>query len=103
MIYSDGPVVQDKITLDSHPMVIKTKDGKTSFSLSHIVYVMERKHLGNHAVVGYVCGGKRYLYDSNRVQRLEVNWLNPENREEILAYSNAIKYKYVAYTLYVRE
>ena len=64
---------------------------------------MERKHLGNHAVVGYVCGGKRYLYDSNRVQRLEVNWLNPENREEILAYSNAIKYKYVAYTLYVRE
>ena len=103
MIYSDGPVLPDKITLDSHPMIIRTKDGKTTFALSHIVYVIERKRLGNHASVAYVCGGKRYLYDSNRVQRLEVNWSDPENREEILAYSGAIKYKYVAYCLYVRE
>ena len=103
MIYTDGPSVPDKITLDSHPMIIRTKDGKTTFGLSHMVYVVERKNLGNHAVAAYVCGGKRYLYDSNRSRRMEVNWSDPENREEILEYSGAIKYIVVSYCLYVRE
>ena len=103
MIYSDGPFTPDKLTPDMHPLVIATKDRKTRFHLSHIVYIMERKDLGNHAVVGYVCGGKEYVYDSNNPRRREIEWSDPENREELLEYSNAIKFKYVAYCLYVRE
>ena len=102
MMYSDGPVVPDKITPDMHPLVISTKDRKIRFHLSHVVYIMERKS-GNHAVVCYVCGGKEYVYDSNNPRRLEIEWSDPENREKLLEYSDAIKFKYVAYCLYVRE
>ena len=102
MIYSDGPAVPDKITPDMHPLVISTEDKKTRFHLSHIVYIMERKS-GNHAVVGYVCGNKKYVYDSNNPRRLEIEWSDPENREKLLEYSNAIKFKVVSYTLYVRD
>ena len=102
MIYADGPAVPDKITPDMHPLVISTTDKKTRFHLSHIVYIMERKN-GNHAVVGYVCGGKEYVYDSNKPRRLEIEWSDPENREELLEYSNAVKFKVVSYTMYVRE
>lgn len=102
MIYSDGPAVPYKITPDMHPLVISTKDKKTRFHLSHVVYIMERKS-GNHAVVGYVCGGKEYVYDSNKPRRLEVEWSDPENREKLLEYSDAIKFKVVSYCLHVRE
>jgi hypothetical protein len=102
MIYSDGPVIPSKITPDMHSLVIGTKDKKTRFHLSHVVYIMERKS-GNHAVVGYVCGGKEYVYDSNNPRRLTVEWSDPENREKLLEYSDATKFKYVAYCLYVRE
>jgi hypothetical protein len=102
MIYSDGPTVPDKITPDMHPLVISTEDKKTRFHLSHMVYIMGRKN-GNHAVVGYVCGNKKYVYDSNKSRRLEVNWSDPENREELLEYSNATKFGVVSYCLYVRE
>jgi len=102
MVYSDGPIVPDKITPDMHPLVIGTKDKKIRFHLSHVVYIMERKS-GNHAVVGYVCGGKEYVYDSNTPRRLTIEWSDPENREKLLEYSDAIKFKYVAYCLYVRE
>jgi hypothetical protein len=102
MIYSDFPGVSYKITPDMHPLVISTEDKKTRFHLSHVVYIMERKN-GNHAVVGYVCGGKEYVYDSNNPRRLEVEWSDPENREKLLEYSDAIKFKVVSYCLYVRE
>jgi hypothetical protein len=103
MIYSDGPAVPGyKITPDMHPLVISTKDKKTRFHLSHVVYIMERKG-GNHAVVGYVCGGKEYVYDSNNPRRLEIEWSDPENREKLLEYSDAIKFQVVSYCLYVRE
>jgi hypothetical protein len=102
MIYSDGPDVPDKTTPDMHPLVISTEDKKTRFHLSHVVYIMERKG-GNHAVVGYVCGGKEYVYDSINPRRLEVEWSDPENREKLLEYSNAIKFRVVSYTLYVRD
>jgi hypothetical protein len=102
MIYSDGPAVPDKMTPDMHPLVVNTKDKKTRFHLSHVVYIMERKN-GNHAVVAYVCGGKEYVYDSNNPRRLEIEWSDPENREKLLEYSDAIKFKVVSYCLYVRE
>jgi len=101
MIYSDGPAAPDKITPDMHPLVISTKDKKTRFHLSHMVYIMGRKS-GNHAVVGYVCGGKEYVYDSNKPRRLEIEWSDPESREQLLEYSNAIKFEVVSYCLYVR-
>ena len=106
MIYSDGPV-PDKITPDMHPLVIKTEDGKTKFKLSHIVYIVswpkEGGRIGYHAVVGYVCGGKEYVYDSNNPRRLKIEWSKPKNRQKVLAYSVATDFAYVSYCLYVRE
>ena len=103
MVYRAGSYAREKWAApDKHPLVIKTVDGKTKFNLSHMVYAMKR-NIGYHAAVAYVCGGKKYLYDSNKRQNLEVDWSNPENRKEILAYSGAIDFEFVSYTLYVRE
>ena len=104
MVYREGSYSQKRqwLTPDAHPLVIKTVDGKTKFNLSHMVYVINRR-IGAHAVVAYVCGGKKYLYDSNKRQNLEVDWSKPKNRKEILAYSGAANFVYVSYTLYVRE
>ena len=104
MVYREGSYAARKKwePPDTHPLVIKTVDGKTKFKLSHMVYVINRR-IGAHAVVAYVCGGKKYLYDSNKRQNLEVDWSKPKNRKEILAYSGAANFVYVSYTLYVRE
>jgi hypothetical protein len=102
MAYRAGSYAREKWAApDKHPLVIKTVDGKTKFNLSHMVYVMKR-NIGYHAAVAYVCGGKKYLYDSNKRQNLEVDWSNPENRKEILAYSGSVDFESVSYTLYVR-
>jgi hypothetical protein len=103
MVYREGSYARKKwAPPDMHPLVIKTVDGKTKFNLSHMVYVIKRM-IGYHAAVAYVCGGKKYLYDSNKRQNLEIDWSNPENRKEILRYSGAVDFEYVSYTLYVRE
>jgi len=87
---------------DTHPLVIKTKNGKTKFNLSHIVYGIQYR-VGYHATVAYVCGSKKYLYDSAKRHNLEIDWSNPENRDKILAYSGAKDFTFVSYTLYVKE
>ena len=103
MVYRAGHYAREKWAApDKHPLVIKTVDGKTKFMLSHVVYVMKR-NVGYHAAVAYVCGGKKYLYDSNKRQNLEVEWSDPKNRQEILKYSGAVDFEFVSYTLYVRE
>ena len=103
MVYRAGHYAREKWAApDKHPLVIKTVDGKTKFVLSHMVYAMKR-NIGYHAAVAYVCGGKKYLYDSNKRQNLEIDWSDPKNRKEILAYSGAIDFEFVSYTLYVRE
>jgi hypothetical protein len=108
MVYREGFYYQRRqwLTPDIHPLVIKTEDGKTKFNLSHIVYIVswpKEGRIGYHALVGYVCGGKKYLYDSNERRHLEIDWSNPKNRGQILAYSVATDFVYVSYTLYVRE
>ena len=103
MVYRAGHYAREKWAApDKHPLVIKTVDGKTKFVLSHMVYVMKR-NVGYHAAVAYVCGGKEYVYDSNKRQNLEVDWSDPKNRQEILKYSGAVDFEFVSYTLYVRE
>lgn len=101
MLYRDGPLADD-ITPDAHPMIIKSADGSVKFQMSHMVYVIFLKNGGNHAVCAYVCGDKKYLYDSNKPRRLELDWKDPETREDILEYSNATRFVYVAYNVYVR-
>jgi hypothetical protein len=108
MVYREGFYYQRRqwLTPDTHPLVIKTEDGKTKFKLSHIVYIVswpKEGRIGYHALVGYVCGGKKYLYDSNERRHLEIDWSNPQNRQKVLAYSVATDFVYVSYTLYVRE
>ena len=108
MLYREGFYYKRKqwLTPDMHPNVIQTADGKTKFNLSHIVYVVswpKKGRIGYHAAVGYVCGGKRYLYDSNTDRHLELDWSKSRNRNKILTYSGATDFDYVSYTLYVRE
>jgi hypothetical protein len=89
---------------DSHPLVIKTFFGNFIFELAFMVYGVRLRRTGEgHAVVAYICGGRRYIYDSNQDRRLEVNWSDPNNRKRILKYSNATDFiDGVMYTLYIR-
>jgi hypothetical protein len=108
MVYREGFYYQRRqwLTPDIHPLVIKTEDGKTKFNLSHIVYIVswpKEGRIGYHALVGYVCGGKKYLYDSNERRHLEIDWSDPKNRGKVLAYSIATDFVYVSYCLYVKE
>jgi hypothetical protein len=68
-----------------------------------MVYGVYYTKLGPHAAAAYVCGGKKYIYDSNSNRRLEVDWSDPTNRKEILKYSYADDFSFVSYALYVRE
>jgi hypothetical protein len=83
-------------------MFMKSRGGETQFKLSHMVYTVSTPE-GPHAVVAYVCGNKKYIYDANKSRNLEVDWSNPKNIKKILKYSNASEVEYVSYTLYVRE
>jgi hypothetical protein len=101
MVFRTGPEI--KGPPDTQPLVIKTKDGKTKFNLTHMVYGVAYAKLGAHAVSAYVCGGKKYIYDSNSPGRLQVDWSKPESRKQILNYSYAEDFSIVSYALYVRE
>ena len=68
-----------------------------------MVYGVAYAKLGAHAVSAYVCGGKKYIYDSNSPGRLQVDWSKPESRKQILNYSYAEDFSIVSYALYVRE
>jgi hypothetical protein len=102
ILYRFGPPSGEYRTLHSQPMFMKSRDGETQFKLSHMVYTVSIS-VGPHAVVAYVCGNKKYIYDANKSRNLEVDWSNPKNIKKILKYSNASEIKYVTYTLYVRE
>jgi hypothetical protein len=102
ILYRFGPPSGEYRTLHSQPMFMKSRDGETQFKLSHMVYTVSIS-VGPHAVVAYVCGNKKYIYDANKSRKLEVDWSNPKNIKKILKYSNASEIKYVTYTLYVRE
>jgi hypothetical protein len=102
ILYRFGPPSGEYKTLHSQPMLMKSRDGETQFELSHMVYTVSTPE-GPHAVVAYVCGNKRYIYDANKSQNLEVDWSNSKNIKKILNYSNASKVDYVTYTLYVRK
>jgi hypothetical protein len=102
MVYRSGPEIKKWAPLDTQPLSIKTKDGKTKFNLTHMVYGVYYTKVGPHAAAAYVCGGKKYIYDSNTHWRKEIDWSNPEARKEILAYSYAEDFSFVSYALYVR-
>ena len=103
MVYRSGPEIKKWAPPDTQPLTIKTKDGKTKFNLTHMVYGVYYTKLGPHAATAYVCGGKKYIYDSNSPGRKEVDWSNPEARKEILKYSYADDFSFVSYCLYERE
>ena len=103
MVYRSGPEIKKWAPPDTQPLSIKTKDGKTKFNLTHMVYGVYYIKEGPHAAAAYVCGGKKYIYDSNIHWRREIDWSNPEARKEILKYSYADDFSFVSYALYVRE
>ena len=102
ILYRFGPPSGEYRTLHSQPMFMNSRDGETRFELSHMVYTVSIS-VGPHAVVAYMCGNKRYIYDANKSKNLEVDWSNPKNIKKILKYSDASEVKYVTYTLYVRK
>jgi hypothetical protein len=105
IIYRWGPDDIKTLGSDAHPMFIKSHNGKISYKLSHLVYGIEVNWGGGglHAAVAYVCGNKKFVYDSNRTENMEVDWSDHENLRKILRYSDASKLDEVSYTVYVRE
>jgi len=114
LIYRDGHW-KENTTPSTHPMVIKTIDGKTRFKLSHMVIASFY-----HVITAYVCGDKKYIYNSNFAPenlpgvdlgpgtrlytgRMEVDWSNKKNEKKIIHYLGATEIRYISYTLYVRE
>ena len=73
------------LTLGKHPTF-------GEHTLSHAVYVVTREDDGGehnkHAVAAYTCGGKKFVYDANQRNALEIDWSKSENEKKLLEYSS---------------
>jgi hypothetical protein len=79
-----------------------TIEGK--YRLSHLSYIVELERTKSlHAVVAYICGKQKSIFDSNKNYRLDINWSSARNKKSILKYSGASKLHSIAYALYLRE
>jgi hypothetical protein len=110
MVYKDIEFVvmtsDDVSSPASWPVSFKSTYHRT-FDLSHCSYIVELKKDGAlHAVVAYVCNGKKFVFDSRlRKAPLEINWSDKGSNEKILNYSVAREFARFsgrsAYALYV--
>jgi hypothetical protein len=75
-----------------------------SYELSHLVYIIQREGSTTyHAVLAYICGGVKSIYDSNKKSKLDVNWNLLKNGKQLLEYSGAKKFNGIAYCLYIKK
>ncbi|AGE55839.1 PBCV-specific basic adaptor domain-containing protein [Acanthocystis turfacea Chlorella virus MO0605SPH] len=112
MVYKDIEFVvmtsDDVSSPASWPVSFKSTYHRT-FDLSHCSYIVELKKDGAlHAVVAYVCNGKKFVFDSRlRKAPLEINWSDKGSNEKILNYSVAREFARFsgrsAYALYVKR
>lgn len=84
------------------PPVVETLD-ETRFRLSHFVYVIRLGLDGYHAVVGYMCKDKKFIYDSNKRSAKEIDWSRKENLNKMIAYSNGKSFHQLSYVLYMND
>lgn len=104
-IYGWNKLSEVPMTLGKHP-----KFGE--HTLSHAVYILKREddrgEHDMHAVVAYMCGGKKFVYDANQRNALEIDWSKSENEQKLVEYSSVgfrTKFTYVRsvdYALYVK-
>jgi hypothetical protein len=94
-------IVYDTVITKLHD-IPPTIAGK--YKLSHLSYIVERERSEIlHAVVAYICGRQKSIFDSNKNSRLDINWSSARNKKSILKYSGASKIHSIAYALYIRE
>jgi hypothetical protein len=112
MVYKDIEFVimtSDDVSSPSQwPVSFKSTYHRT-FELSHCSYIVELKKDGVlHAVVAYVCNGRKFVFDSRqRKAPLEINWFDKSSNDKILEYSAAREFTRFgaqsSYALYIKS
>ena len=87
-----------------------------AFALDHVVMNVnftKSGSLSGHAVVGFFCGGKAYVYDSNRMELMKFDWKRANERRDGKAlwnllsrggfYTGTFSNAVIPYALYVRR
>ena len=88
-----------------------------AFSIDHVVmnvnFTKSDGTLSGHAVVGFFCGGKAYVYDSNRMELMKFDWFKANARRDGKAlwnllsrggfYAGTFANAVIPYALYVRK
>jgi hypothetical protein len=89
-------------TVAKRPSDVHMRIGE--YKLSHFVYIVSREGSSTyHAVLAYICDGKKSIYDSNSRSKLDVEWNLMKNGQKILDYSKANAFHGIAYCLYIKE
>jgi len=96
------PAYKEKTPAD-WPLSFTTSLNRT-FELSHCTYMTDLTDGGQHGVVAYACGKKRFVFDSNTKKPLEINWHDRSSTIDLLDYSDSRKFfegGWSSYALYV--
>jgi hypothetical protein len=79
--------------LSEVPLTLGKDPAFGEHTLAHAVYIIKREEdgageHGMHAVVAYTCGGKKFVYDANQRNALEIDWSERKNEKRLLEYSS---------------
>jgi len=90
---ADGtPKLRGWNKLSEVPLTLGKDPAFGEHTLAHAVYIIKREdgagEHGMHAVVAYTCGGKKFVYDANRRNALEIDWSKSGNEKRLLEYSS---------------
>ena len=76
---------------------------KKQYRFQNVVYTLRSAVIGihctnqtiGHAICGYICKDKAYIYDSNLKEALPCNWLDREEITLALKYENVVEVVYI--------
>jgi hypothetical protein len=91
--YTNGaPQLRGWNKLSEVPLTLGRDPAFGEHTLAHAVYIIKREdgagEHGIHAVVAYTCGGKKFVYDANQRNALEIDWSERKNEKTLLEYSS---------------
>ena len=91
--YTNGaPQLRGWNKLSEVPLTLGRDPAFGEHTLAHAVYIIKREdgagEHGMHAVVAYTCGGKKFVYDANQRNALEIDWSERKNEKTLLEYSS---------------